>query len=124
MTNAEETRRIVLAYFTAWTTKMTDDAFALLDPNLSFSGPSAQYATAEEFRPGLVGFAAMTQGARILELIVDGERAAMLYDCDLPAPVGTIRIASFFRVVQGRIKAYDTRFDATEFPKLVAAGNR
>jgi ketosteroid isomerase-like protein len=120
MATQEETRRVVEAYFKAWTTKKTDEAYALLAKDLHFAGPSAEYKTAEEFKAGLVGFAAMTKGARVLQLLVDGERAAMLYDCDLPEPAGTVRIASFFRVANGKIAAYDTRFDATEFRKLVA----
>jgi hypothetical protein len=119
MTTETETRDVVKAYFEAWTHQKTDEAFALLAPDLQFSGPSAEYKTAEAFRPGLVGFAAMTKGARILELIVSGDRAAMLYDCDLPPPVGTLRIASFFRVAGGKICSYDTRFDATELGKLI-----
>jgi hypothetical protein len=67
-----------------------------------------------------VGFAAMTRGARVVELLVSGDRAAMLYDCDLPPPVGTLRIASFFRVEGGKIRSYDTRFDATELSRLLA----
>src|SRR5262249_18527184 len=97
MTTQDETRQVVEAYFNAWTNHRTDEAFALLAPNLEFSGPSAEYRTAETFRPGLVGFPAVARGARIIELLVSGERAAMLYDCDLPPPVGTLRIASMSR---------------------------
>ena len=120
MSNPDETRRVVEGYFTAWTGKKTTEAYALLAKDLQFSGPSASYQSAEAFRPALEGFAAMTKGARVLELLVDGDRAAMLYDCDLPDPVGTVRIASFFQVANGKICAYDTRFDATEFGKLRA----
>jgi hypothetical protein len=115
-----DTRQVVLAYFEAWTTKRAGDAFALLAPNLEFGGPTASYSSAEAFRPALENFAAMTRGARIVELVVDGDRAALLYDCDLPDPVGMLRIASFFRVEDGKIRTYDTRFDATELRKLVA----
>ena len=115
------TREIVEAYFHAWTTKRIDEAYELLADDLHFAGPTASYASAEEFRPALVGFAAMTRGARTIELVVDGDRAALLYDCDLPEPVGTIRIASFFRVRGDRIAWYETQFDATELRKLIAA---
>jgi hypothetical protein len=67
-----------------------------------------------------VNFAAITKAARTVDLVVEGDRAALLYDCDLPEPVGTLRIASFFRVEKGRIRNCDTRFDATELRKLVA----
>ena len=119
MPTSTETRDVVLAYFTAWTTHNTDAAFALLAPDLEFSGPGATFKSAEAFRPGLNGFAAMTSGVRVVELITEGDKAALLYDCDLPAPVGTLRISSFFRVANGKIRTYDTRFDATELGKLL-----
>ncbi len=68
----------------------------------------------------MVNFAAMTKAAAIVEFLVDGDRAAMLYDCELPHPVGAIEIASFFRVANGKIQTYETQFDATELRKLVA----
>src|SRR4051812_3710109 len=98
MTMDDEARRVVEHYFEAWTHKRTDEAYALLADDLEFSGPGASYSSREAFRPGLVGFAALTQGARILELMSVGDKVAMLYDCDLPAPAGTVRIASFFTV--------------------------
>jgi hypothetical protein len=68
-----------------------------------------------------VAFAAMTKWARVIDLLVEGDRAALLYDCELPQPAGVVRIASFFRVQNGKIRAYDTRFDATELRKVQAA---
>jgi SnoaL-like domain len=117
MTTSEETRKTVLGYFNAWTTHKTDEAYAFLADDLAFWGPTASYASAEEFRPGLIQFAAMTKRAQITRLLVDGDWAAMNYDCELPAPIGTIRIASFFRVERGKIKQYETMFDATAFRK-------
>jgi len=121
MTNPEVTRKTVEAYFKAWTNKKTAEAYALLADNLEFTGPNAHFKSAADFKPGLEGFAALTKWAEILDLLVDGDRAAMLYDCELPQPVGVIRIASFFRVENGKIRSYDTRFDAETFRQLVAA---
>jgi hypothetical protein len=120
MSMQDETRRIVERYFAAWTRNDAKEAHAQLAPDLEFIGPSASYKSADEFYPALVRFAAMTKGARIAELIVDGERAALLYDCDLPPPVGTLRIASFFRVSDGKIRRYETLFDPIELRKLQA----
>jgi hypothetical protein len=119
-TGMSDTRSVVEGYFAAWTQNRVPEAYAFLATDLEFAGPTASYVGAEKFRPALIGFAAMTRSARILELIVDGDRAALLYDCELPPPVGTLRIASFFRVVDGKIQSYDTRFDATELRKLLA----
>jgi len=120
MTTEDETRRIVESYFAAWTSKRTRDAHALLADDLQFAGPSARYTSAADFWPALEGFAAMTRGARVIELLVEGNRAALLYDCKLPQPVGTVRIASFFRVEKGKIKTYETLFDPTDLRKLQA----
>jgi ketosteroid isomerase-like protein len=110
------TREVVEAYFRAWTTKDTATAFAQLAPDLEFIGPTARYTSAEAFRPALEGFAKMTKSARITHFVVDGDQAAMLYDCELP--FGLVRIASFFRVENGKIRWYETQFDATELRKL------
>ena len=122
MTADADTRAVVERYFAAWTTRNVDEAYALLADDLRFWGPTASYRSAAAFRPALAGFAAMTAAARIIELVVRGDRAALLYDCDLPHPVGTLKIASFFRVDDGKIQEYDTVFDATELRKLVARG--
>ncbi|HWU86020.1 MAG TPA: nuclear transport factor 2 family protein [Kofleriaceae bacterium] len=112
------TREIVQGYFAAWTTKRTADAYALLAPDLEFSGPGATYTSAAEFKPGLEAFAAMTRSATLVELMVDGDRAAMLYDWEMP--LGVVRIASFFRVENGKIRWYDTRFDPAKLNELRA----
>jgi hypothetical protein len=120
MSTADETRTVVEGYFKAWTTRKTDEAYALLAPNLHFAGPNATCETAEQFKPGLIGFAALAKSAQVVELLVDGDRAAMLYDCELPPPANTVRIASFFRVENGKIRWYETQFDAEGFRQLVA----
>jgi hypothetical protein len=112
---AMSTREIVERYFTAWTTNDVATARACLADDLEFAGPSAHYTSAEQFEPALKGFAAMTKGARVIEFLVDGDKAALLYDCELPG--GTTRIASFFRVANGKIRWYDTRFDPAALPK-------
>jgi hypothetical protein len=115
-----DTRAVVERYFAAWTTGDIDTAFAQLAPDLAFGGPTARYTSAEAFRPALIGFAKLARSARLVELVIDGERAAMLYDCALPEPVGTIKIAAFFRVVGGKIATYETQFDATQLRVLLA----
>jgi hypothetical protein len=60
MTAAEDTRTTVLAYFNAWTTNKTDEAYAFLADDLAFWGPTGSYTSAEEFRPALIRFASMT----------------------------------------------------------------
>jgi SnoaL-like protein len=114
MSTQDETRRIVESYFAAW----VNEACAFLADDLKIAGPTASYASAEAFRPALVQFAAMTKRARAVDLVVQGEHAALLYECELPPPVGTVKIGSFFRVENGKIQTYEILFDATELRKL------
>src|SRR5262252_5069102 len=108
MTIQEETRRVVESYFSAWTGKNVAGAHALLADDLVFSGPTASYRSAAAFWPALESFAAMTKTARIVEFLVEGDRAALLYDCELPPSVGTLKIASFFHVEKRKIRTYET----------------
>lgn len=120
MSQADETRKTVLGYFNAWTAKRPDEAFTFLADDLAFWGPTNSYTSAAQFRPGLNAFAAMTKRAQLAKLIVEDDWAAMYYDCELPDPIGTIKIASFFRVEGGKIRQYETMFDATSFPRAKA----
>ena len=120
MASQDDTRKVVEHYFAAWTANKVPEAYALLASDLEFVGPTASYGRAEEFRPALMNFAKMTKNAQVVELVVQGDRAAMLYTCELPPPVGTLRIASFFRVEVGKIRTYETQFEATELRKLLA----
>jgi ketosteroid isomerase-like protein len=119
-TQADETRAAVMAYFTAWTSNDPKAARAVLADDLEFIGPGAHYTSADAFYPGLAGFAALTKRARLDELYVDGDRAAMIYDCEMPDPCGLFRIASFFRVAGGKIVRYETLFDPSGFKALLA----
>jgi hypothetical protein len=115
-----DAREVVERYFHAWSSNRPEDAYAELAPHLHFAGPSASYASREEFRPGLFAFATLTRAARVVELVVERGRVALLYDCDFVG-AGTTRIASFFRVEAGKIVWYETFFDTTEFRNAMAA---
>jgi hypothetical protein len=114
----DDTRRVVESYVAAWTANKIDEACTLLAHDLKITGPTASYDSAAAFRPALVRFAAMTKRAKAIELVVQGEHAALLYECELPPPVGTVKIGSFFRVENGKIQTYEILFDATELRKL------
>jgi ketosteroid isomerase-like protein len=117
-----DTRAVVETYFKAWTTKDVEAAYACLASDLQFAGPSATYTSAEQFRPALAGFASLTKAAKIVELVTEGDRVAMLYDCELVPPATTpFRIASFFWVRDGKIARYETWFDPAQFQQVRAA---
>jgi hypothetical protein len=80
MSQAEETRKTVLGYFSAWTAKRPDEAYAFLADDLAFWGPTNSYSSAEQFRPAPIAFAGMTGRAQLTKLVVEGDWAAMYGD--------------------------------------------
>lgn len=124
MPHAQDTRAVVEAFFYACARNDVDTAYALLAPDMKFHGPAAHYTSAEQFRPALVGFCAITRAARLAEILIDGERAAILYDCDMVPPGGTSRIAAFYRVEHGKIRWYELCFDPAGVQRLLSASQR
>ncbi len=107
-----QTRDIVTQFFAAWTTGDGAAARALVADDMRYQGPLNTYDTADALHGPLMQFAALLRSARMIELVVDGDRAALLYDCELPS--GTLRTATFQRVRDGKIVSYLQVFDATE----------
>jgi hypothetical protein len=114
------TQQVIEALHTAWTTGNATATRALLADELVYENPLHVIRGADAFVPGLMRFAALLRGAPVLELIATGDRAAILYDCDLPAPVGRLRTAWFARVDNGVVTAIQSVFDATEIRPLAA----
>jgi ketosteroid isomerase-like protein len=122
MTTQEETRKVVEAYFAAWRAKDAFAALSLLSQSVKFSGPTGPPGSGA-FSPALVSFATMSEEAQILALVVEGDRAALLYSSKVAEPVGTLKIASFFRVEKGKIAAYDVVFDSAELRRFLVQEN-
>jgi ketosteroid isomerase-like protein len=120
MTTDDETRRVVEAFFAAWTNSDAQAARALMADDLAYEGPLNSYQSADALIGPLMKFAAQVRSAKMIDVVVEGDRAALLYDCELPAPVGTFRAASFQRVAGGKITSYLQAFDATELRRAAA----
>lgn len=113
MSDQDESRRVAEAFFAAWTAGKERESRACMADDLSYSGPLNTYRSADELLGPLMKFAATLRGARMVELIAEGDRVAMLYDCELPEPIGTLRAASFMHIEDGKIRSIRHAFDAT-----------
>jgi hypothetical protein len=119
MGDAAETRRVVESFFAAWTKNKKTEARALMADDLEYWGPLNTYKGADAFLGPLMGFAQLVKSARMLECICEGDRAGLLYECELPAPVGVLVVSAFQRVEKGKIRAYRNAFDTFELRKLL-----
>ncbi len=94
---------------------------ALLADDLEYRNVLVTYRGADDFVRELAGFNSMLRGIRIIHVVAHGDGAAVLYDCELPEPVGTLRTGWFVRIEGGKLRTIDSVFDATEIRKLFAA---
>jgi ketosteroid isomerase-like protein len=119
MTDPNTVRDIVSGYYESWTKGDMKQARSYLADDLDFQGPIDTFGSADEFIPGLAGFAGMLTRAELLQEFFAADEAALLYDCVTASPAGTIRTAEFFRLRDGKIAHIRLVFDATELRKLM-----
>ncbi len=87
---------------------------AIVAPDLVFDGPIAGHRVgAEPFIKGVSGFVAAIRSIDFLERLYTGDRAATLYDAQLPG--GTVRFAEFFQVNGSKIHSLRLLYDAVEY---------
>ena len=124
MSTQTETRPAVRAYHDAWTTGDPEATRRVLANEIVNPNPLNGYAgTAQpldEYVRALGRFASLVTGATLIsELYGDGE-ATLLYDAQTTTPVGTVRTAENFKLVDGRIATINLIFDATAWRAMTA----
>ena len=117
-----DTKAVALKYFELWTSRQLDRAYELVAEDLQLTTPMNAYASAAAVKPALAKFLEMMKSARLVDLVAEGERAMLLYECVLP--FGTLRTAEHVRVVDGKIRSIELVYDATELRKLMPAGRK
>jgi hypothetical protein len=116
---------LVDAYYKSWRDGIasfdSEVLSAVLADDLDFEGPIAgKRRGAAGFVGGLKRFVeGLRAPIRMLEQVDSGNRAAALYDADLPE--GTMRFAEFFEVDGGRIQAIELLYDAAQYRALGVA---
>jgi len=115
----EKTLELVRAYYDSW--KGGADHFdearlrSVLHPRLQFESPASKRDDLEETLPGIQRFGKTVRAHRMLQMFASGNEAAAIYDCDLTAPVDSLRLAEFFRVEGDRITSIRLIFDASAY---------
>ena len=113
---------LIDAYYESWRNGASSfDSAALgavLADDLDFEGPIAgKRRGSAGFVGGLKRFVEGLQAPiRMLHQVDSGNRAAALYDADLPE--GTMRFAEFFEVGGGRIQTIKLLYDAAQYRAL------
>ena len=92
----------VRAYHRGWTNKQFDESIARLASDLRVEVPINEYPTRGSFARALVAFGATVRHVALLAEFARGNEAMLLYDMDV-AGLGTLRVAEYFTVVDGKI---------------------
>ena len=124
-TSIDTINAIVAAYYDSWQRGIAafDEATLrrILAPDLLFEGPIAGSRTGSEgFVRGLADFAKSLRGLHMVQQVITGDEAAMLYDCELGSSSGTLRFAEFLALRDGRIQSIRLVYDPAAFLKLIA----
>jgi ketosteroid isomerase-like protein len=93
---------IARVYHDAWTRKDFAAATALLAPALVVEVPVNDYPDAESFAAALESFGSAVDTVELLAAMSSGNEAMLLYDLEA-GPIGTLRVAEHFTVVDGKI---------------------
>jgi hypothetical protein len=100
----------------------TERLRGLLSSDIEFEGPlTGRTHGIDAFVAGLERFVRSLSALRVVQMVQNGNEAAVLYDCDLTMPEGTFRFAEFIRVDGDKIRQDTLVFDTVEFRKAAAA---
>jgi hypothetical protein len=103
MNEPEQTLEVVRSYHRAWTTtKDFSAASKLLAEGLETDLPTNLYAGKQEFVEAIRGFGQLVSSVRILSEYARPGEAVLVYDL-VTGPIGTLRIAEQYTVVEGKI---------------------
>lgn len=117
---------VVAAYYAAWRDGLGtfDEARlrTLIAADVLFEGPIAgRRVGLESFIHGLHEFAKSLKALRMIQLTESNNQAAAVYDCDLGASGGTLRLAEFLQLENNRIQSVRLIFDPNAFKTLTSA---
>lgn len=116
--NTLDTAAVVKAYYAAWASGRFDEARLreLVRTDLEFEGPMAGKRPGREpFVAALGNVSRSVVAFRPAETVIDGDSAAVTYECDFSEPKATVRFAELLRVADGTIRSVKIYFDPTPF---------
>jgi ketosteroid isomerase-like protein len=114
---AEVARSVVERYHEAWRNHDYEAARALLQDDLSFSGPFDTFDRADDFIEAIKALAPIVEDVHVRRLFADGDDVCLIFDM-VTAGAGTQPIAEWYSVRDGRIASLRVIFDARPFAAL------
>ncbi|HEX9505988.1 MAG TPA: nuclear transport factor 2 family protein [Acidimicrobiia bacterium] len=109
------------AYLDAFTSGDLDAAYALIADDFVFEGPMLQSVGKAAFVEGSRGLQPIARGHTLLRQFEDGDEVFSLYDFDVetPAGSGSVTMAEWNVVRDGRLASARLVFDTAAFAALM-----
>ncbi len=116
-----ETRDLVMEYNRAFGEGNLDRVADLLHPGLVFGGATAQQVVgSHKYVAALRRLAPVVVRNEVKDIVVEGERAAILYDFVTDSGAGAVLSAEFLTVEAGLIRTITLLFDWRRWPEVLA----
>lgn len=114
-------REMVMEYVSAVGEKRFDRLAQLVHPQATFGGTlQAELRGAEVFVQGFRNLAPIIMRNEVRELIVEGDRAAVLYDFVTDTAAGAVLSAEFLTFEEGLIRSSTLLFDWRHWPEAIS----
>lgn len=116
----DSVRDLVMEYVAAAGDRRFDRLAELVHPEATFGGTvKGDTHGGEAFVQGFRNLGPIIARNEVRELIVEGTRAAVLYDFVTDTPVGPVLSAEFLTVEDGLIRSSTLLFDHRRWPEVV-----
>jgi SnoaL-like domain len=117
---SESVRNLVMEYVSAAGERRFDRLAELVHPDATFGGTvKGETHGAEAFVQGFRNLGPIIARNDVRELVVEGNRAAVLYDFVTDTAVGPVLSAEFLTVEDGLIRSSVLLFDHRRWPEVV-----
>jgi hypothetical protein len=103
------------AYYTAMKEKNIADLEKYLHPHVKFMGPLAETEGKEAVVDAAKKFSALFKSLTIRAKFGAGDQAVVVFDVELPAPIGKLPSVAFLTIKDGLITKNELFFDARPF---------
>jgi hypothetical protein len=109
---------VVEEYFAHFAARRYHEGRPLLHDRLSFQGPLDTFDNADDFLAAVSRLGPVTKEVRRRKLFADGADVCIIYDFEVHPPGGTVLIAEWFHVTDGKIDSIRILFDPRPFIAL------
>lgn len=117
---SSQTLQAIESYYASWSSGTFDRERynQAVAPDLEFRGSIDTVDGRDAFWQGVQEFAAMVESVSFHAKVIQGDSGFVLYDC-VTKPVGVMRFAEHFKVVDGKISKIKLVFDSIKLRPLI-----